>query len=156
MLYLCSPELNCGVMVALGILVPSVSVRIAAVQLIQRPYWGAFLLHCIDRIFDSLGRGLPKPLPRRCAAESAALFASGTGLEPIHPPPLRGCPQGHGGRDSPAALRAPPSVGLRPPEDPKSFEKLHCSFLTMFFFGRDGEFFSFFIIFMAEKVLLVG
>ena len=34
--YLCSPELNCGVMVALGILVPSVSVRIAAVQRIPR------------------------------------------------------------------------------------------------------------------------
>ena len=36
---------------------------------------------------------------------------------PLSPPPLRGCPQGHGGKDSPAGLRPPPSVGLRPPND---------------------------------------
>ena len=72
-------------MVALGILVPSVSVRIAAVQ--QKK--GAlvvllFFMNCIDRIFDSLVRGLPKPLPRRFAPE----LRSPTDWGPNPPDPL--------------------------------------------------------------------
>ena len=46
-------------MVALGILVPSVSVRIAAVQQRKRPFGALSLL---NRVFDPLGRELPKPL----------------------------------------------------------------------------------------------
>ena len=115
MLYLCSPVLNCGVMVALGILVPSVSVRIAAVQqerstacapfllnkclrqtgglIPQTPWVGLwppyllqapFSLNCTDRIFDSLVRGLPKPLPRRFAPEQM----SSTNWGPNPPDPL--------------------------------------------------------------------
>ena len=42
----------------------------------------------------------------------------------LYPPPLlRSCPQGHGGKDSPAVLRAPPSVGLRPPNTAGSILK---------------------------------
>ena len=41
--------------------------------------------------------------------------ASTAETKPLSPPPLRGCPQGHGGKDSPAGFRPPPSVGLRPP-----------------------------------------